>query len=195
MPDRRKLLRTTKRVVPSSCLARLERAKLLNMVAPPCALTVYGSSRRQTTANTSCRVPPSAPSSLLIMMARRKVLAWLPAILWAGTLFFLSAQSSLPSIAPAVPDFDKVEHFGVYGLLGILVIDAVRRSTTLALPKAVLVAILITSAYGASDEFHQWFVPNRSCDVWDWTADTFGGILGVAVYAAYESRRSQKTNR
>ena len=129
------------------------------------------------------------------MMARRKVLAWLPAILWAGTLFFLSAQSSLPSIAPAVPDFDKVEHFGVYGLLGILVIDAVRRSSTLTLPKAVLVAILITSAYGASDEFHQRFVPNRSCDVWDWTADTIGGILGVATYTAYESRRSQKANR
>ena len=129
------------------------------------------------------------------MMARQKVLSWLPAILWAGTLFFLSSQSSLPSIAPAVPDFDKVEHFGVYGLLGILVIDAVRRSSTLTLPKAVLVAILITSAYGASDEFHQRFVPNRSCDVWDWTADTIGGILGVATYTAYESRRSQKANR
>ena len=128
-------------------------------------------------------------------MARQKVLSWLPAILWAGTLFFLSSQSSLPSIAPAVPDFDKVEHFGVYGLLGILVIDAVRRSSTLTLPKAVLVAILITSAYGASDEFHQRFVPNRSCDVWDWTADTIGGILGVATYTAYESRRSQKANR
>jgi VanZ family protein len=129
------------------------------------------------------------------MMARRKFLAWLPAILWAATLFFLSAQSSLPTIAPTVPDFDKVEHFGVYGLLGILVINAVRRSTTLALPKAALVAVLITSAYGASDEFHQRFVPNRSCDVWDWTADTIGGILGVVVFAAYESRRSQKTNR
>ncbi len=129
------------------------------------------------------------------MMARRKFLAWLPAILWAATLFFLSAQSSLPAIAPTVPDFDKVEHFGVYGLLGILVIDAVRRSSTLTLPKAVLVAILITSAYGVSDEFHQWFVPNRSCDVWDWTADTIGGILGATIYAAYESRRSQKANR
>jgi VanZ family protein len=129
------------------------------------------------------------------MMARRKFLAWLPAILWAATLFFLSAQSSLPAIAPMVPNFDKVEHFGVYGLLGILVIDAVRRTSTLTLPKAALVAILITSAYGASDEFHQWFVPNRSCDVWDWTADTIGGILGVAVYIAYESRRRQKANR
>jgi len=128
------------------------------------------------------------------MIARRNIRAWLPAILWAGTLFFLSAQSSLPAIAPTVPNFDKVEHFGVYGLLGILVFDAVRRSSVLVLPKAALVAILITSAYGASDEFHQSFVPNRSCDVWDWTADTFGGILGVAVYAAYESRRSQKTS-
>src|SRR5712671_652408 len=129
------------------------------------------------------------------MMARRNIRAWLPAILWAGTIFFLSAQSALPPIAPSVPNFDKVEHFGAYGLLGILVIDAVRRSSTLTLPKAVLVAILITSAYGASDEFHQRFVPNRSCDVWDWTADTIGGILGVAVYAAYESRRRQKANR
>ena len=112
-----------------------------------------------------------------------------------GTLFFLSAQSSLPSIAPTVPNIDKVEHFGVYGLLGILVVAAVRRSTTLALPKAALMAILITSTYGVSDEFHKQFVPNRSCDVWDWTADTIGGILGVAVFAAYESRRNQKTNR
>ena len=129
------------------------------------------------------------------MMAQRKLLAWLPAILWAATLFFLSAQSSLPAIAPTVPNFDKVEHFGAYGLLGILVFDAVRRSTTVALPKAALVAVLITSAYGASDEFHQSFVPNRSCDVWDWTADTIGGILSVAVYAAYESRPNQKANR
>ena len=130
-----------------------------------------------------------------LMTARRRFLAWLPAILWAGTIFFLSAQSSLPPIAPAVPNFDKVEHFGAYGLLGILAMDAVRRSSTLTLPKAALVAILITSAYGASDEFHQRFVPNRSCDVWDWTADTIGGIVGVAVYAAYESRRSQKASR
>jgi len=127
-------------------------------------------------------------------MAHRNIQAWLPAFLWAGTLFFLSSQSSLPAIAPTVPNFDKVEHFSVYGLLGILVIDAVRRSSTLTLSRAALAAILITSVYGASDEFHQWFVPNRSCDVWDWTADTFGGILGVAVYAAYESRRSQKTS-
>ena len=48
-----------------------------------------------------------------------------------GTLFFLSAQSSLPSIAPTVPNIDKVEHFGVYGLLA--------RGTLLGLVGAYLV--------------------------------------------------------
>jgi VanZ family protein len=129
------------------------------------------------------------------MMACRNIRGWLPAILWAATIFFLSAQSSLPNLAPGVLNFDKVEHSGAYGLLGLLVFDAVRRTTTLTLPKVALLAILITSAYGASDEFHQRFVPNRSCDILDWTADTTGGVLAAIVFAAYESRRSQKTSR
>ena len=129
------------------------------------------------------------------MTARRKFLAWLPALLWAATIFFLSAQSKLPEIAPGISNFDKVEHLGAYGLLGLLVAHAVRRGSAPTLPKTALLAILITSAYGASDEFHQRFVPNRSCDMWDWAADTVGGALAVVVYAAYESRRSQKTNR
>lgn len=126
---------------------------------------------------------------------RRILLAWLPAILWAATIFFLSAQSTLPQIAPGIPNFDKVEHIGAYSLLGLLVVQPLRRAGTLTLPKAVLLAIFITSAYGASDEFHQRFVPNRTCDVWDWTADTIGGALGAALYAGYESRRRQKAHR
>ena len=129
------------------------------------------------------------------MTARHRFPAWLPAILWAGTIFVLSAQSSLPRLAPDISNFDKVEHFGAYGLLGVLVIYALRRSSTLTLSKTVLLAILLTSVYGASDELHQRFVPNRTCDVWDWTADTVGGIVGIAVYAIYESRAGTKANR
>ena len=128
-------------------------------------------------------------------LRRPVLLAWLPAILWAATIFLLSAQPTLPQIAPGVPNFDKVEHLGGYGLLGLLVILGLRQSCTLTLPKAVLLAIYITSAYGASDEFHQRFVPNRTCDVWDWTADTIGGALGAALYAGYESRRRQQAHR
>lgn len=43
--------------------------------------------------------------------------------------------------------------------------------------KAAVLAILITSAYGALDEFHQRFTPGRSCDVRDWMADTVGAAV------------------
>ena len=43
--------------------------------------------------------------------------------------------------------------------------------------KAALLALLITAAYGAFDEFHQSFTPTRSVDIFDWLADAAGGTL------------------
>ena len=37
-------------------------------------------------------------------------------------------------------------------------------------------------AYGASDEWHQSFVPGRSVDVADWIADAIGVVVGVLFY-------------
>ena len=39
------------------------------------------------------------------------------------------------------------------------------------------VAFQFVALYGAADEIHQRFVPNRSCDVLDWLADTLGASL------------------
>jgi hypothetical protein len=141
----------------------------------------------------------------------KKLRYWLPALLWAGLIFWLSSQSKLPEIGPAFWQKDKAAHLIFYGVLGAFVLLGLRRvvspstllragqanshTSSLSLPKAVLLAILITSAYGASDEFHQRFVPNRTCDVWDWVADTMGGALAVSACFSYESRRNSKTNR
>ncbi len=119
----------------------------------------------------------------------------MPAVLWAATLFVLSAQSTLPKVGPQFHNIDKVHHLIAYAILGVLVTFALRRAHNLPLPKAALLAILIASAYGATDEFHQRFVPNRSCDVWDWTADTLGASIAATAFYTYESRRSTKTNR
>ncbi len=51
-------------------------------------------------------------------------------------------------------------------------------------PTAVLVAIALTSAYGASDECHQFFVRGRDASYRDWFADTCGGAVGVTIYGA-----------
>ena len=43
----------------------------------------------------------------------------------------------------------------------------------------------MTSLYGASDEWHQYFVPGRSCEFGDWIADTAGGALAIALYRGW----------
>jgi VanZ family protein len=45
--------------------------------------------------------------------------------------------------------------------------------------------LLVVSAYGASDEWHQSFVPGRSTDVRDWIADTIGAALAIGLYAGW----------
>ncbi|MBK7255512.1 MAG: VanZ family protein [Ignavibacteria bacterium] len=49
-------------------------------------------------------------------------------------------------------------------------------------------ALLFTSLYGLSDEAHQYFVPNRSCEFYDWIADVAGGL---AVYFVIKYHRSR----
>ena len=125
----------------------------------------------------------------------RKLLRWLPALLWAGAIFWLSALPHPPTPGPDFPFKDKVGHGMLYCVFGWLLAYGLRRGQNLSLPKSVILAILIASAYGASDEFHQQFVPNRTCDVFDWTADTLGASAAAAAFYVYESRRSAKANR
>lgn len=40
-------------------------------------------------------------------------------------------------------------------------------------------AVMLTSIYAATDEFHQLFVEGRSCQITDWAIDTAGAILGA----------------
>jgi VanZ like family len=129
------------------------------------------------------------------MAALRKLIFWIPALSCAGLIFFLSAQSQLPQVWPQFKNMDKVEHFIAYTVLWFCVLLPLRYGHRLSLFKAILLAFLITSAYGASDEFHQRFVPNRSSDVADWAADTFACFIAASAYWIYESHSSSKTHR
>jgi VanZ family protein len=112
-----------------------------------------------------------------------RLLPWVPAAAWAALLFFLSSRPSLPS--PDVAHFDKVAHFGAYLVLGGLLAFAVDRA---GLP--LVVAVVLGSAYGASDEIHQMFVPGRTPSVADWVADTAGVLTAVLLYARWRAPRT-----
>jgi len=120
---------------------------------------------------------------------------WIPAILWAALISWLSSQPRPPRVGPEFPFKDKIGHWLLFCVLGWCVMWALRRAHNLWLPKAALLAMLISSAYGVADEFHQRFVPNRTCDVMDCVADTLGAGAAVAAFYVYESRRSAKANR
>jgi len=109
----------------------------------------------------------------------KKILIRLPALLIAGLIWFLSSQSILPQ-PKGILGWDKLQHLLAFGALsftaGFWVRPLFRRRRPVL---SLLIITLACSAYGAIDEFHQYFVPGRDCNVWDWMADTLGAFLGA----------------
>src|SRR5262245_53661714 len=102
------------------------------------------------------------------LQALRTFVIW-PEVLVTNIIFaFSGSQLASPGITSAD---DKFGHFGVYGLLGTLVCRLGRGGRT------AILSLLVVAAYGASDEWHQSFVPGRSSDVMDWIADSTGALL------------------
>ena len=109
---------------------------------------------------------------------------WVPPVGYMLLIFFLSSQSSpVPELTKRV--WDKALHMIEYGTLAILFCRALIGEGYGRLA-SLLLAVVLTSAYGASDEWHQSFVPRRSSDVYDWLADSIGGGAGVAAFAALD---------
>ena len=119
-------------------------------------------------------------------MASPAVRAAKVAVIWpvvlAAVIFFASSHSQVASPGITRAD-DKFGHFGVYGLLGTLVCRLGRGWRT------ALASLVVVAAYGASDEWHQSFVPGRSSDVMDWIADTTGAVLAISLYTGWPRYR------
>jgi VanZ family protein len=79
---------------------------------------------------------------------------------------------------------DKFAHLTVYTLLGMLIAlregfgSFVITGGVKAWTRAGWIAPAIGVLYGAMDELHQYFVPNREMDIWDFVADLVGVALG-----------------
>ncbi|NCD34588.1 MAG: VanZ family protein [Spartobacteria bacterium] len=115
---------------------------------------------------------------------RSSPLFWLPALIWALVIFSLSAWSG-PDEPPTFwfPHLDKLVHMGIFGVLCLLILWPLYGHHHLSLGRAMLLALLMTSAYGALDEFHQSFTPHRSVEYLDWLADTVGAACACFFFA------------
>ncbi len=117
---------------------------------------------------------------------------WAPVALYAGMIFYLSAQ---PHPEEHPPSFllkdvsDKVLHAVEYGILAVLCFRAFRWAAGPAVARqAVVAAIVAASVYGVTDEVHQFFVPFRESSWLDWLADTAGAAIGALSWRAISIR-------
>ena len=110
---------------------------------------------------------------------------WILPLAVAVTIVWLSAQSQYPLGIQLPPPLDKVAHATVFGGLAWALDLALRLNRPdLPLYRRHLLVFVAVSIYGATDEWHQLFVPGRSCEFGDWLADSVGGGSGLLAGCA-----------
>jgi VanZ family protein len=113
-------------------------------------------------------------------LSARRQFGW--PVAWAALIFYLSSRPVLPT--PPIPIADKIAHLGAYGLLGTLLCRLGHGW------RAAVLAWFIAAAYGATDEWHQAYVPGRSTEIADWLADAIGAALAVTLYTRWAAYRN-----
>jgi VanZ family protein len=133
----------------------------------------------------------------------RAFLWWVPVILWAGVIFYMSTRTFGSSFSNHIlseilgflhlevshhtfyllaTGFRKMGHFGEYSVFAIFLYHAVGDGHRSAWnPRKALACILLAGLYSLTDEFHQRFVPGRGPSIVDCGFDTLGAMLGMVI--------------
>jgi VanZ family protein len=109
---------------------------------------------------------------------------------WMLLIFLLSSQPSLPTIR-LLSGADLLAHAVVYGVLCMFLALSFVSPRAMTWGRIFFLVMLVT-AYGVTDEYHQSFVPGRNASPWDVLADGVGGFI-VAWTMRWRYRRSTQT--
>jgi VanZ family protein len=111
--------------------------------------------------------------------------------LLALTIFLLFYLGSMPiAVGLFKEPWDKLAHFVAYATIATLLCLGI------APHKMPLPIVLITSAIGFIDEWHQMALPGRSVDLGDFLTDTAAAIFAItaySVFSAYQARLVRST--
>jgi len=135
-----------------------------------------------------------------------KIVSWAAVIVWMLVIFNLSAQVAEQSnqlstevteivagtVGKVKPDAEidirnlnhiirKNAHFFCYLVLGLLAVNAFRRSGFIFL-KSLIFSFLLCAIYAVSDEIHQMYVPGRGAQTADVLIDCSGAVAGLFLY-------------
>lgn len=116
------------------------------------------------------------------LFTRYPFFRYIPAILGMALIFRMSATPGT-DLGSWVAPMDKVLHGLAYMFLALAFsLWAKPNLWEKKIWKAFLIGCFLPVLYGASDEFHQTFVPGRDGGLPDFLADSVGALIGFLVY-------------
>ncbi|NIO49680.1 MAG: hypothetical protein GTN73_09645 [Candidatus Aminicenantes bacterium] len=110
----------------------------------------------------------------------KKILFFTPAALYYAFIFYLSSRSY--DIKIDILFFDKVIHLVEFALLGLFLSFGYFMSLKSSLKVKAVLTICSGILLGGLDEFHQYFIPRRSIELFDVTANAIGILIGLLLY-------------
>jgi VanZ family protein len=109
-------------------------------------------------------------------------------------IFYASSISVVPSAVGAIPD--TVLHSVEYAGLALVSLRAVAGGRWARVTLATLLAAwLITTIYGATDEWHQMYTPGRTSELRDLRNDAVGAAAALALAWAWGTMRRSSPAR
>lgn len=119
---------------------------------------------------------------------------WFPVLLYITLIFTVSSIQNL-----RVPEFpglsDKLVHACEYGVLGFLLVRALRGTTMATSVPAALVALLVGLGVALADELYQAYVPGRQSDPIDFAADASGLVISALLFLLLRVARRPRRGR
>jgi len=119
------------------------------------------------------------------MQRKHEKLKYLDPAFVMALIFALSHHPQLPH-SDIVPYYDKFLHVVAYAVLAAAWVFAFKtgHENRPGRVRIFAAALAIAVLYGVSDEYHQMFVPGRSCEAADVLADALGAATGAWAWVA-----------
>jgi len=101
---------------------------------------------------------------------------WLPVVIWAGLIFYLSSIPNLKTNLEYDYFLRKLAHIIEYFIFAALFYRAFKGSFKVGPFRLFMYPAVFSLLYAISDEIHQYFVLGRNCAMQDVLIDSLGII-------------------
>ena len=112
------------------------------------------------------------------MQTYQKISLFLAAVT-AVVIFYVSTLQFPPNPFPQFSLTSLIYHAGIFFLLTLfLLLSGMPRLSK----EFIFVVLLASFAYAGLDELHQFFVPNRVADIFDFSKDAAGSLISLGFF-------------